>query len=201
MEHDYEPVRGLPGPLPEGEHIIWQGAPDAHVFARRGMHLRWITAYFAALAIYNLAQGSMFGIVATLVAAAGCIGFLYLFALGVARTSVYTLTNKRIVLRVGVALSACVNVPLKSMASANLRTLSGGHGDIAVSLESGRIAWFFLWPHVRPWRLKSPEPMLRAVPDAQSVAMLLATARAAIGPVPVAVDEPSQSGLVLGVAA
>ena len=28
-EHDYEPVRGLPGPLPAGEQLIWQGSPGA----------------------------------------------------------------------------------------------------------------------------------------------------------------------------
>jgi hypothetical protein len=201
MEHDGEPVRGLPGVLPPGEHIIWQGAPDAHLFARTGLHLPWITAYFAALGLYNLVQGSLFGLAMTALAGAACLGFLYLFAWGVARTSVYTLTNKRIVLRVGVALSACVNLPLKTMAAAGLRQVGRGHGDIAIALNGGRIAYFFLWPHVRPWRLKSPEPMLRAVPDAERVADLLASVRAAIGPVERASTEQQRGALALGVAA
>jgi hypothetical protein len=37
MSHDdfkFEPIRGLPEQLPEGEHILWQGAPDPRVLAR-----------------------------------------------------------------------------------------------------------------------------------------------------------------------
>lgn len=26
-EHDFEAVRGLPGALPQGERIVWQGPP------------------------------------------------------------------------------------------------------------------------------------------------------------------------------
>ena len=37
-----------------------------------------------------------------------------------------------------------------------------------------------LWPHARPWRYRSPEPMLRAVPDAQAVAARLTRACAAL---------------------
>ena len=51
-------MRGLPGVLPAGEHIVWQGAPDAHVFARRALHLRWIAAYFTA----QLLSGNLYGV-------------------------------------------------------------------------------------------------------------------------------------------
>ena len=27
-EYDHEPVRGLPGVLPSGEALLWQGAPE-----------------------------------------------------------------------------------------------------------------------------------------------------------------------------
>lgn len=182
-EYDSEPVPGLPAPLPPGEHILWQGAPDPWVFARRALHVRWVAAYFTALALYGVAQGSLFGVAASIAAGIACLGFLLLFAWAVGRTSLYTLTNKRIVLRIGVALNACINLPLKAMNSAALKGLEHGHGDIAVGLESGRVSYVFLWPHVRPWRLASPEPMLRAVPDAASVATLLASARAELGPI------------------
>jgi hypothetical protein len=29
-----------------------------------------------------------------------------------------------------------------------------------------RIAYLHLWPHARPWQLKRPQPLLRALPDA-----------------------------------
>lgn len=181
MEHDDESVRGLPGPLPAGETILWQGSPDARVFLRSALRARWVAAYFVALIVYSLSQASLFGAATSLAAGIACLGMLALFAWGVARTSIYTLTDRRIVLRIGVALSACFNLPLKSLAAADLRPLERGHGDIAMSLEGGRIGYLFLWPHARPWRLKTPQPMLRAVPDAEAVAAKLVAARAAIG--------------------
>ena len=42
-EYAHEPIRGLPGDLPEGEKILWQGAPDARTFARSALHTRWVT--------------------------------------------------------------------------------------------------------------------------------------------------------------
>ena len=64
--------------------------------------------------------------------------------------------------------------PLARIAGADCRDLGQGHGEIALRLDGkGRIAWAMLWPHVRPWRLKHPEPMLRAIADAEMVARLL----------------------------
>lgn len=183
MEHDDEPVRGLPGRLPPGETILWQGAPDARAFLRDALHARWIAAYFVALTLYGLTQASLFGALTSFVAGIACLGMLALFAWGVARTSVYTLTNKRLVLRIGVALTACFNLPLKSIAAADLRPLDNGHGDLALTLDGARIGYAFLWPHARPWRLRDPQPMLRAVPNAVDVATLFVAARSAIGPI------------------
>lgn len=193
MEHDGEPVRGLPGPLPEGETILWQGAPDARVFLRGALHARWVAAYFAALTLYSFSQASLFGAGVSLAAGLALLGMMALFAWGVARTSIYTLTNKRVVLRIGVALSACINLPLSRTASAGLRPLERGHGDIALTLDGGRISYVFMWPHARPWRFSKPQPMLRAVPEAEKVATLLIAARSALGPVSQPVAElPAQ---------
>lgn len=182
-EYESEPVRGLPGPLPAGETIIWQGVPEWRTLARTAFHTRWIAAYFAALALYGVASGSLLGAGITVAAGAACIGLLYLLAWAIAKTTVYTLTNKRVVLRIGVALNTCFNVPLKVVTGAEMRPLDRGHGDIALSIGKGRIGYALLWPHARPWRLKDPQPMLRALPDAQAVAEKLVRARAAIGPV------------------
>lgn len=198
MEHDDEPVRGLPGPLPAGETILWQGAPDARVFLRGALHARWVGAYFVALTLYSLAQASLFGACISFAAGLVCLGLMALFALGVAKTSIYTLTNKRIVLRIGVALSACINLPLSRTAAADLRPLERGHGDIALTLASGRISYFFLWPHARAWRFASPQPMLRAVPEAADVASLLIAARAALGLIAQPMPQPAPHLLPAG---
>jgi len=60
------------------------------------------------------------------------------------------------------------------LASADVRVLQNGYGDITLALKGAdRIGWVHLWPSVRPWRIAKPEPSLRAVPDVQMVAAKL----------------------------
>jgi hypothetical protein len=105
------------------------------------------------------------------------LGLLALLAWLCSRTSVYTITNRRIVLRIGVALPTAINIPFGVIGSAGLRVHPGGAGDIPLALTgAGRMAYSNLWPHVRPWHLGNPEPMLRGIPQAGHVAMLLGQA-------------------------
>jgi hypothetical protein len=183
IEYDHEPIRGLPGDLPEGERILWQGAPDWRVFARNALYTRWIAGYFAVLALAAAGTGSLFGLAATIASGAIGVGLLTIFARLVAKTTVYTLTNRRVVLRIGVALNKCINLPLAQIGSADLRPQANGHGDIALSLIGAhRLGYAMLWPHARPLRFGKPEPMLRAIPEAEKVAGMLARASAAIVP-------------------
>lgn len=181
-EHEIEPIRGLPGLLPPGEHILWQGAPDPLALARSAFHARGVAIYFAlltglALSI-ALVRGS--GFTGTLLTGGlGVAGVALLLLLGwvTARTSVYTLTNRRFVLRIGVALPTCVNLPLTKIAAVDL---SAG-GDIVLRMsEAAPLGWVALWPHARPWRLSRPEPMLRVLPDADAVAALVVGACRAV---------------------
>jgi len=98
-----------------------------------------------------------------------------------ARTAVYTLTDKRVVMRIGIVLTLTFNIPLRSIQSAGLQSGDARHGDIALQLAGpDHIAFLHLWPHVRPWRVARPEPMLRAVADAPKVAALLSQAWSAV---------------------
>ncbi len=179
IEYDHEPIRGLPGPLPEGEEILWQGSPDRRVFARTALHTRIIGFYFVALVALAVASGSLGGALATVAAGLIGIGLFQLFAWGVEKTTVYTLTNKRVVLRIGVALNKCINVPLGKIGSADLRPLGQGYGEISLDLtDRSGLGYLMLWPHARPWKLGQPQPMLRAVPEAEKVAAMLARASA-----------------------
>ncbi len=170
-EYDHEPVRGLPGELPESEHIIWQGAPDWKQLAGSALHIRLAGVYFGALAIMAVMQGS-FGYAAVMTGlGAVVIGLFSFFAWGVGRTTVYTLTNRRIVLRIGVALNKCINLPLTEIESANLKKLPSGHGNVVLALKGmPRLGYWMLWPHARSLRIIRPQPMLRAIPEATQVA-------------------------------
>ena len=91
----------------------------------------------------------------------------------------YTLTNRRVVMRIGVVLNITFNLPLKTIGSAGLKLHSDGTGDIPLTLTTDdNIAYPHLWPHARPWQLKRTQPMLRCVPHAANVGQLLAEAAA-----------------------
>lgn len=191
-EHDFEPIRGLPGDLPPGEQILWQGAPDTWAFARSALNTRWIAGYFAVLMVWALVNGTLTGAALTAGFGALTIVLALAFAAMVARTTVYTVTNRRVVLRIGVALSKCINLPLSQVASADLRDQGQGFGDIALvpAVRSG-LGYAMLWPHARPLRFGKPQPMLRAIPAAAEVAAMLARATAAIILVQQRIEQPA----------
>jgi len=185
-EHDDEAAPGLPAPLPPGERLLWRGAPDWRVLARRSFHVGKLTAYFGVLiawrAVSSLADGASLGTAAattlwTVPLAALALGLITLLSWLVAANTVYTLTDRRVVMRVGVVLTVTFNLPLRRIETARLHALPGGAGDIALVLNAeDRIGYIHLWPHARPWHFARTEPMLRALPDAAAVAQLLADA-------------------------
>ena len=173
-EYDHEPIRGLPADLPEGEHIIWQGAPVWKNMAMSALHIRLAFVYFLMIVTTALFRGDWSTAMAVSAFGAVTIGMFVLFAWGVARTTVYTLTNKRLVLRIGVALNKCINLPLSELESANLKQLPDGSGNIVLTLKGlPRLGYLMLWPHARSLRIVRPQPMMRAIPEAQRVSALL----------------------------
>ncbi|MCJ2053296.1 photosynthetic complex putative assembly protein PuhB [Methylobacterium sp. J-070] len=188
MSGDFLPEgtpRGLPGPLPAGERILWQGAPTTAGLLVRVFHARLVIAWFSACALgFGLAAGTPTAALRivgpTLAVGAGGLGLLWLLAWLTHRTTLYTITNRRVVLQAGIALPVTHNLPFAQIDTAGLRSFTDGSGDLPLRLRPGlRIAYLQLWPHARPWRLARTEPMLRSVPDADTVAGLLAQALAA----------------------
>ena len=183
-EHEFEPQFGLPERLPVGEHIVWQASPDVGVLARDAFHVRKLAFYFALLMVARAATEMAAGADALQVllalkwlapiAALG-LSMAWMLAWLTARTTVYTLTNKRLVMRLGIVLTVTFNLPLTRIASAGLRRHSGDFGDITLTLSGDdQIAWVHLWPSVRPWRLARAEPMVRCVAHAGTLAAQLA---------------------------
>ena len=187
-EYANEPVRGLPGRLPAGETLLWQGAPDWRRLAISAFHVRLVAAYFAALllwAVIDAATGggtAPVGIGMTALLGVTAVTMLSGLAWWSARTTVYSITNRRVVLRFGMALPKCVNLPFAQITTARLAAGPDGGGDIALALTEKGLPYPALWPHARAWALARPEPSLRALPDAATVAALLADACAAAVP-------------------
>ena len=179
----FEPVRGLPEELPAGEHMLWQGAPAWRSLARRVFHTRKIAVYVTLLLLWQgittLHDGGGFATaaVAVLIAsplAVAAVVIPSLLAWLSARSTVYTITNKRVVIRSGVALDVTVNLPLSKIATAAKRLHRDGSGDISMTfIGKERIAYMALWPNARPWHLSRPQPTLRCLPDPDPVADLL----------------------------
>lgn len=202
-EFEVEPIPGLPERLPAGERILWQGKPGWRNLARRAFHVRKVAVYFALLlawiAVGDLMAGESWVDAAlgggwVLVLAHVSIALLLLLAWVMARATVYTITNRRVVMRFGVAIPMSINIPYRQIVSASLRAYRDGSGDIPLSLAKGRrVSYLVLWPHVRPWRLVQAEPMLRAIPEADRVAEILREAVAEALPGAEAANDPGEA--------
>lgn len=183
-EHDFEAAPGLPEKLPQGEHILWQGAPSALALALHVFHVRMLGGYFAAMLLVQglYLAGEPDGLAFkpllwSLMAAAVALALLGSVAWFAARNTLYTITNRRVVMRIGIVLTLTLNLPFKALSAAAVRTYPDGTGDIVVDLAGeDRIGWAHLWPHARPWTLRKPQPSLRCLPDARRVGAVLQTA-------------------------
>lgn len=184
-EFDEGANNGLPGPLPAGEHIIWQGRPNARAVGRHVMKTRWIAAYFGVMLAWLLITGFYFGraaddiivsLVIMAVAGAIVVGLFEWYAWGVHRTTIYTITTRRIVMKFGVALPTAFNLPFSEIEAVDVRKRAGGGGDIALRFKPDvRLAWLVFWPHVRGLRMGRPEPQMIGLDDVSEVTDLLST--------------------------
>ncbi len=178
-EHEFEAAPGLPEALPAGEHILWQGSPDWRQLATEAFHVRRLAAYFTAMILLQAllsweAARSIGANLAPLLLSASlalvALGLLASTAWLSARTTIYTLTNRRLVLRIGIVLTVSLNLPLRWVASADIKAGKDGSGDIALELKGNDgLGYFHLWPHARPWQLSRPQPSLRCVPGVAQV--------------------------------
>ena len=187
MPHDItiEPVKGLPETPPEGEEILWQGKPNWWALANESLALPWVMAYFVFLAIWRfivlsdqvlLVQAVTASLPFVILGLIVCV-ILAVIAWVQAVTTVYTITNRRVAMRIGAALTVTLNLPYTRIANANLDLRKAGTGTIALELMEDKVQLSYLlcWPHVRPWKFQT-QPALRCIDDAERVAAILADA-------------------------
>jgi len=112
-------------------HIIWQGAPSASLLAVHALHTRKLVLYFAVMlcvqALYLVGEPGV-PVWPSVMLSAALAGLCVLLLAGVAwysaRNTLYTLTNRRVVMRIGMVLTITLNLPLKQLESASVRLLS-----------------------------------------------------------------------------
>ncbi|MEL6447496.1 MAG: photosynthetic complex putative assembly protein PuhB [Pseudomonadota bacterium] len=180
------PVMAPPSEIPPGERVLWVGGPDTGAMARYALHWRKVAVYFVLLLAWRLlavwrdgagGDAALSATVTTVLLGAAVLGALWLFARASARATQYTITEERVVIRTGVALSIAVNLPFKQIASADVRRRDNGGGDIELALvEGARAGYLVLWPNAKPFHFARPVPMLRALPVVDHVAVLLGEA-------------------------
>ena len=167
---DFNGIKGLPESPPDGEEVVWQGEPKWGALSTRLFRVRLVLVYFALLAGFTAFISEAAGpeILATFVwqlslavlAALILSGLAWLYA----TTTVYTVTDKRLVLEFGVAFTMSLNIPWDLVESAASKAFSDGTADVVISLQQGNsISYVTLWPFARPWHFLKVQPMLRGV--------------------------------------
>lgn len=181
-------IRGIDAPLPPGESIRWEGRPAWRPLAWRAFFGRTVVVYFTLLAGWQLVNAAA-GAKPWAVATGAVLGLALLAGLSLAcsallatlsaRTTVYAITDRRVVLKVGIVIPSVVSIPFRLVETVAAKAYRAGDGDLAVRLVPGdRVAYSQLWPHVRPWHFTRPEPSLRALPDVREVGRILQQALA-----------------------
>jgi len=188
MSHDdfeIEPVKGLPETPPEGEVILWQGKPNWWVLSKESLNLYWVAGYFVFLAAWRLTAvfdlmplgQAIWASVPFLILGGIACAILMVIAWAQAHYTVYTITNRRVAMRIGAALNVTLNLPYTQIGNANLDLRKGGTGTIAFELLGDtRISYLVCWPHVRPWKISPTQPALRCINDAEEIAAMISEA-------------------------
>lgn len=187
MSHDdfaIEPIPGLPEVPPAGEEILWQGRPQVWALLKSALAFWWVMAYFAGLALWRFAVvvdvmpfGQAVAVSIPFLVLGGIVAvLLWLTALVQARATIYTVTNRRVAMRVGAALTVTINVPYTQIESADLDLRNNGTGTIVfTTLGDTKFSYLVLWPHVRPWHFDT-KPALRCIKEADKIAALIGEA-------------------------
>ncbi|MFU8881098.1 MAG: photosynthetic complex putative assembly protein PuhB, partial [Rhodobacterales bacterium] len=163
----------------------WQGRPDWWALTKESLNLYWVIGYFVFLFAwrfivmsdqYTLAQSFSGSFPFVILGAITC-GLLMITAYVQARATVYTITNRRVAMRIGAALTVTLNLPYTQIANATLDLRKSGTGTIALDLiGDNKLSYLVCWPHVRPWVMRQTQPALRCIPDAANIANMLSDA-------------------------
>ena len=168
--------------IPVGEMIRWCGRPNWKSLGYHAFGVKYLTVYLILSALYAVSQtNSPFRFGAFTVQylpyiMSGIFAGIILFFLAylAARHTCYVITEKRVVIRTGIALVFLLNVPFKNVVSIDLQRLANGSGNLSFKAQSKkRIPYLSCWPSVRSGSLLQPIPAFRSISDVEEIGNLV----------------------------
>jgi hypothetical protein len=104
--------------------------------------------------------------------------FASIILIGLAATqtysTVYIITENRVIIKTGAALSFLISMPFKKIKEVNLQKRGASIGTISFELLSEkRVPYISCWPSVRPWKFKRTQPAFSCIGSVDEVATIL----------------------------
>ena len=168
--------------IPEGESILWKGKPSFWGFSWYFFGLKLLAFYLIILSVVFAARLTVTDFFTAFVVdflpflLSGILTSFILMALAKiqSQSSVYIITENRVIIKSGAALSFLISMPFKKIKAVNLQKRKGSLGTISFELNSGkRVPYISCWPSVRPWRFKKTEPAFSCIENVDEVATIL----------------------------
>lgn len=168
--------------IPNNEKIHWNGEPSWASLGYQVFGIKYLIFYFILSALYAVSQlGPVFSLLAFLVhyvpfliSGAVAASILFVLAYLATRHTSYVITEKRIVIRTGVALVFLLNVPLKNIISIDKQRLAGGRGNLSFEAKSKkRIPFLSCWPSVKSGSFVQPSPAFRSISNIEEIGVLI----------------------------
>ena len=178
----FEAPKNILDAIPDGESILWKGRPSLWGFSWTLFGLKWLALYLSILSIVSIAR-----FFASDFHTAFYFDFLPFFLSGIfasiilvglatiqAYSTVYIITENRVIIKTGAALSFLISMPFKKIKEVNLQKRGAAIGTISFELFSKkRVPYISCWPSVRPWKFKKTQPAFSCVGSVDEVATIL----------------------------
>ena len=178
----FEAPKNILDAIPNGESILWKGRPSLWGFSWNLFGLKWITLYLSMLSIVSVARFfasdfyTAFYVDFLPFFLSGIFASIILIGLAATQTysTVYVITENRVIIKTGAALSFLISMPFKKIKEVNLQKRGASIGTISFELLSEkRVPYISCWPSVRPWKFKRTQPAFSCIGSVDEVATIL----------------------------
>ena len=178
----FEAPKNILDAIPNGESILWKGRPSLWGFSWNLFGLKWITLYLSMLSIVSVARFfasdfyTAFYVDCLPFFLSGIFASIILIDLAATQTysTVYIITENRVIIKTGAALSFLISMPFKKIKEVNLQKRGASIGTISFELLSEkRVPYISCWPSVRPWKFKRTQPAFSCIGSVDEVATIL----------------------------